>query len=122
MTRPSDHEDCAKQGPGKEARRRPVPGKWRAALALAGLVAFGASCGGANGPATGNRSRNRQMAKQADGADAGLRAHAQPTVWRTSPDPTPVPGGGAGFRIIAGPGSDLNHDNPRFVAADQACK
>ena len=38
------------------------------------------------------------------------------------PDPTPVPGGGAGFRINAGPGSDLNQDNPRFIAADQACQ
>ena len=130
MTRPSDHEDCAKQGPGKKAWRRPVPGKWRAALALAGLVAFGASCGGPNGPAvagsgpgTGNRrsestrSPSRPMAQMLAYARC-MRSHGVADF----PDPTPVPGGGAGFRINAGPGSDLNQDNPRFIAADQACQ
>jgi hypothetical protein len=38
------------------------------------------------------------------------------------PDPTPIPGGGVGFQISAGPGSDLNHNSPRFEAADQACR
>jgi hypothetical protein len=39
------------------------------------------------------------------------------------PEPTPGPNGqGGGFRIKAGPGSDLNPDNPRYEAADRACK
>jgi hypothetical protein len=39
------------------------------------------------------------------------------------PEPTPGPNGrGGGFSIKAGPGSDLNPNNPRYEAADRACK
>ena len=39
------------------------------------------------------------------------------------PDPVPNPGGqGASFQTNGGPGSDLNHNDPRFQAADQACQ
>ena len=37
------------------------------------------------------------------------------------PDPTTPPGGGVAFSINAGPGSDLNPDNPTYKAANQAC-
>jgi hypothetical protein len=38
------------------------------------------------------------------------------------PDPIASPGGGVAFQINGGPGSDLNHNNPRFKAADEACQ
>ena len=38
------------------------------------------------------------------------------------PDPTPSPGGGFGFQINGGPGSDLAPNNPTFKAAEQACR
>ena len=38
------------------------------------------------------------------------------------PDPTAGPNGGAGFKIKAGPGSDLGPDSPVFQAADKVCK
>ena len=38
------------------------------------------------------------------------------------PDPTTLPGGGFAFQMDAGPGSDLNHNDPTFKAANQACR
>jgi hypothetical protein len=38
------------------------------------------------------------------------------------PDPVAEPGGGFGFTLNRGPGSDLNPDNPTFKAAQQACQ
>ena len=38
------------------------------------------------------------------------------------PDPTTLPGGGFAFQMDAGPGSDLNHNDPTFTAANQACR
>ncbi|HTW10138.1 MAG TPA: hypothetical protein VME46_21730 [Acidimicrobiales bacterium] len=39
------------------------------------------------------------------------------------PDPTPGPNGhGGGFRINAGPGSDLGPNNPRYEVANKACQ
>jgi len=39
------------------------------------------------------------------------------------PDPTPGPNGhGGGFRSTVGPGSDLEPNNPRYEAANQACQ
>jgi hypothetical protein len=38
------------------------------------------------------------------------------------PDPTTSPGGGVAFQIDGGPGSDLSRNNPRFQAANQACR
>jgi hypothetical protein len=38
------------------------------------------------------------------------------------PDPTTSPGGGVGINVNGGPGSDLNKHNPRFTAANRACR
>jgi hypothetical protein len=99
-------------------------------MALMGLVVLAAGCGGSNGPAiagsgsnTGHRtpvstnSSSTVMAQML--AYAGcMRGHGISDF----PDPTPSPGGGAGFQIDGGPGSNLDHNNPRFEAADQACR
>ena len=47
-----------------------------------------------------------------------MRSHGIPDF----PDPTTSPGGGVSFQINGGPGSDLNHYNPSFMAADKACR
>ena len=47
-----------------------------------------------------------------------MRGHGIPDF----PDPTTSPGGGVSFQINGGPGSDLDHNNPRFIAADKACR
>jgi hypothetical protein len=38
------------------------------------------------------------------------------------PDPTTSPGGGVGIEIHRASGSDLDRNNPRFMAANQACR
>jgi hypothetical protein len=38
------------------------------------------------------------------------------------PDPTTSPGGGVAIETHGGPGSDLDHDNPRYQAANRACQ
>ena len=50
MPRPSDHGDYGKQGARENGWRRFVGVKWRAAMALAGMVVVAAGCGGPNGP------------------------------------------------------------------------
>ena len=47
-----------------------------------------------------------------------MRSHGIPDF----PDPTTSPGGGVSFQINGGPGSDLNHNDPRFMAAEKACR
>ena len=47
-----------------------------------------------------------------------MRGHGIPDF----PDPTTSPGGGISFQINGGPGSDLDHNNPRFTTADKACR
>jgi hypothetical protein len=129
MTSPTDHEDCSKQGPGKKVRHRSVAVKWRAAMALVGLVALAAGCG-ANGPAvagSGTNTANRTSASTGSSSSAMAQMPAYARCMRSHgvsdfPDPTPSLGGGAGFQINGGPGSALNHNNPRFKAADQVCR
>ena len=47
-----------------------------------------------------------------------MRSHGVPDF----PDPTASPGGGVVFQVNGGPGSDLDHNNPTFQAADQECR
>jgi len=130
MMSPSDRGDYGELGPPKKGRRRSVPVGWRAAMALMGLVALAAGCGGSNGPAAagsgpGTGSRTSVSTSSSSRARAQMLAYAR--CMRSHgvsdfPDPTPSPGGGAGFQINGGPGSDLGRDNPRFEAADEACR
>jgi len=96
---------------------------------LLALAAFAAACGGSNSPGVAGSGSNRsdhtsgstlsssRMA-QAVAYARCMRGHGVPDF----PDPAPVPGGGIAFQIDGRPGSDLNHNNPRFNAADGSCR
>jgi hypothetical protein len=85
------------------------------ALSAAALLA--AACGGS--PALGQSSSgNPGLAKLEDYAKC-MRSHGI----RDFPDPVTNPDGtGGAFNINGGPGSDLNHNDPRFQTANQACQ
>jgi hypothetical protein len=106
----------------------PVPYKLRMAFsaivrsalgALAGVALLTAACGGegSHTPA-GSASGGAGMAKLQQYAQC-MRSHGISDF----PDPQPNPGGqGGSFQTSGGPGSDLDHNGPRYQAADQACK
>jgi hypothetical protein len=130
MTSASEHEGHAEHEAGGPGRPRSGhAGDTAAAVALVALAVLAAGCGGSDrtgtaGSASSGRdgllasktSPNGVMVR--DLAYSGcMRNHGVPDF----PDPTAVPGGGVAFQINGGPGSDLNHNNPRFEAAEQAC-
>ena len=82
------------------------------AVTAAGLAVLAAGCGGSSSP-------------RAAGAETSALAYTQ--CMRSHgvhdfPDPTQVPGGGIGFQIDGGAGSDLNRSDPTFENASQACR
>jgi hypothetical protein len=104
----------------------PVPYKLRMAIsaivrsplgALAAAALLAAACGGppnSHALASGNSG----IAQLEDYAKC-MRAHGIADF----PDPQPNPGGqGGSFQYSGGPGSDLNHNDPRYQAADRACR
>ncbi len=131
MTSTSSHKEHVEQMPRGTRERRPPAAKWTTAvLALVGLAVLLAGCGGSTSPGVagsvsnnGNHasasttSLSRVMA-QAVAYARCMRSHGVSDF----PDPTPSQGGGVAFQITGGPGSDLNHENPRFKAAGQACQ
>jgi hypothetical protein len=114
------HESDTRRRPGRRAgaggRHRPRLAQTTPAItALVGLALIAAGCGGSKPPGT------------AAGADAFAQFEAYARCMRSHgirdfPDPTSSPGGGVAIQIHGGPGSDLNRSNPRFMAADQACR
>jgi hypothetical protein len=116
MASASDHEEHTEQVPRGPGRRRSRPVRWTAALpALLALAVLAAGCGGSKAP------------DAAGGSSALAKFEAYTTCMRSHgirdfPDPTSSPGGGVSFQINGGPGSDLDHNNPRFIAADKACR
>ena len=104
----------------------PVPYKLRMAFstivrsplgALVAVALLAAACGGSHDPA-GAGSGSADLGKLQQYAKC-MRSHGISDF----PDPQPNPGGqGASFQINAGPGSDLNRNDPRYQAADQACR
>ena len=87
----------------------------RSALgALAAGALLTVACGGSPAPASGTSG----VAQMEDYAKC-MRSHGI----KDFPDPVANPGGqGGSFEINGGPGSDLNHNDPRFQAANQACQ
>ena len=114
MTRASDHLDRAEHGPRGPGRRGSFPVK--STVAMLGLAVLAAGCGGSNNPSAAGSGPD-QMAQGVAYARC-MRSHAVSDF----PDPTASPGGGVAFQINGGPGSDLDHNNPTFQAADQACR
>jgi hypothetical protein len=81
------------------------------------LAVLAAGCGGSNRPGTTGSSAETAMT-QALAYTRCMRSHRIGDF----PDPTTPAGGGVAFQINAGPGSDLNANNPAFKAANQACR
>jgi hypothetical protein len=81
---------------------------------LIALTSLAVGCG-SNGPGiAGSGSTKAQLVAYA----RCMRSHGVSDF----PDPTTVPGGGFAFQMNAGRGSDLNHNDPTFTAANQACR
>ena len=119
MANASNHEEHVERVPRRPGSRRSFRITWAAApttsLALALLAA---GCGGSKPPdATGGGGSSSVLARFEAYASC-MRSHGIPDF----PDPTTSPGGGVSFQINGGPGSDLGRNNPRFVAADKACR
>jgi hypothetical protein len=91
--------------------------------ALLGIVLVATACaGGPSGPGVAGQgsSSSPSASPSGDPRDAEL-AYAKCMREHGIADfPDPQPGGG--IAVQAGPGSDLDPDNPQFKAADEACK
>jgi len=84
--------------------------------AFAAAILLAVACGGS--PAPTPASGNSGIARLEAYAKC-MRSHGI----KDFPDPVANPGGqGGSFEINGGPGSDLNHNDPRFQAANQACQ
>jgi hypothetical protein len=133
MTSASNYEDHAEQvlelarGLG---RRRSLPVRRAAATiaALLGLAVLAAGCGGSNGPGVPSVGSNKANHAPASASSGGVMAQflGYSRCMRSHgihdfPDPSSA-GGGVGIELHGGPGSDLNRDNPTFMAAEQACR
>jgi hypothetical protein len=99
--------------------------RWASTLsaALVGLMLIAAGCGGSKSPNVAGGGGDT-----AGGSSSAVLAQfeAYARCMRTHgihdfPDPTTSPGGGVAFQINGGPGSDLDRNNPRFQAANEAC-
>jgi len=85
--------------------------------ALACVALLAVACGTSHSPA-GSASGGADLAKLQQYATC-MRSHGISDF----PDPQPNPGGqGGSFQLSGGPGSDLNRNDPRYQAADQACR
>jgi hypothetical protein len=119
MASASDHEEHAEHVPRGPGRRRSRPIKWTAALpALFALAVLAAGCGGSKSPGVAAGDGSSSVLAKFEAYSTCMRSHGIPDF----PDPTTSPGGGVSFQINGGPGSDLDHNNPRFIAADKACR
>jgi hypothetical protein len=118
MASASDDEDAehVPRGPGW---RQSLPIKRTAALAaLLALAVLAAGCGGSKSPDVAGGGGSSSVLAKFEAYTTCMRSHGLADF----PDPTTSPGGGVAFQINGGPGSDLNHNNPRFMAADKACR
>ncbi len=119
MASASDHEEHAEKVPRAPAPRRSLPIKSTAALtALLALAALAAGCGGSKSPNAAGGGGSSSVLARFEAYAGCMRGHGILDF----PDPTTSPGGGVSFQINGGPGSDLDHLNPSFIAADKACR
>jgi hypothetical protein len=132
MTRTASQHDNDMRGErcrrdGRSARRWSGPRLRRTmtlTAALVGLIVIAAGCSGSKSPGaagggggTGAGSSSAALA-EFEAYSKCMRSHGIPDF----PDPTISPGGGVAIQINGGPGSDLDRNNPRFKAANQACQ
>jgi hypothetical protein len=120
---PHHHNNDMRGEPCRPRGLRPRHGpRLTVGAALVGLVLMGAGCGGSKSP--GNAA-GAGAGGSSSGAVAKFEAYSQcmrSHGIRDFPDPTTSPGGGVGISVSGGPGSDLHRNNPRFKAANQACR
>ena len=120
MASAADREDHAEQVPRGPGTRRSLSNKLAAApAALLVLAVLAAGCGG---PKLAKRRGRRRFLVAVGGSSRRTRAVCGSHRIADFPDPTTSPGGGIAFQINGGPGSDLNRNNPAFIAADKACR
>jgi hypothetical protein len=82
-----------------------------------GVVSLGSTTTTTAAPSLGGGAASNGLAS-AEKFSSCIRSHGILDF----PDPVPGPGGGYGFKIRAGPGSDLDPNSPRFQAAQKACQ
>jgi hypothetical protein len=95
----------------------------RIVSALLAVVLLATACaGGPSGPGVAGQgaSSTPSASPSGDPRDAELAYAKCMREHGISDFPDPQPGGG--IAIQAGPGSDLDQNNPQFKAADEACK
>jgi hypothetical protein len=118
MASASDHEEHAEQVPRGPGRRWSRPIKLTALPVLFALAVLAAGCGGSKSPGVAGGDGSSSVLAKFEAYTTCMRSHGIPDF----PDPTTSPGGGVSFQLTRRPGSDLDHNNPRFIAADQACR
>jgi hypothetical protein len=119
MASASDREEHAEHVPRGPNRRWSLPITWLAALAaMLTLAVLAAGCGGPKSPDVAGGGGSSSVLAQFEAYATCMRSHGIPDF----PDPTTSPGGGVSFQINGGSGSDLNHNDPRFMAAENACR
>jgi hypothetical protein len=103
----------------------PIPIRRLAAAValLLGVAVLAAGCG-SNDPGVPNGS-NTSTTGSTGGDFAKYLAYSR--CMRSHgihdfPDPTTGPGGAVAIQTHGGPGSDLDHNNPRYQAANRSCK
>jgi len=128
MTNWPSHGAHAEHVPRGSHQRRACPVTWTAIGPLLLIAVLAAACDGSNSPGvagSGSNSRDHTSASAISPgrmAEAVAYAHCMRSHGaRDFPDPIPSPGGGVAFQINGGPGSDLNHNNPKFTVAEEAC-
>ncbi len=100
--------------------QRSLPIKWTAAAAAAFLflTVLAAGCGGSKSPGPSGGGSGASVLARFEAYAGCMRSHGI----QDFPDPTTSPGGGVAFQIDGGPGSDLDHNDPRYQQADKACR
>ena len=116
MTRAPGHEGHTERVPVGPGRAGSLPVERTAAAVMLGLAILAAGCGGSNNPGAAGSGLGRWP--RGPRTARCMRSHGVPDF----PDPTASPGGGVVFQVNGGPGSDLDHNNPTFQAADQECR
>lgn len=112
-----------------QRRRSMRPLKVATALSLLLVLSLvAAGCGGGSGPGiAGSGARHAEAPATSSSGNGMAQLLAYARCMRTHgvsdfPDPTASPGGGAAIQINGGPGSDLDRNNPTFMAAKRSCE
>jgi hypothetical protein len=123
MTRTANHDNDIESEVERLDRlglrnRSRLRGRAAVTTALLALVVLAAGCGGGAKTPAGAAGASSGAVAKFEAYSQCMRGHGI----RDFPDPTTSPGGGVGISLQGGPGSDLDRNDPRFKAANQACR